>query len=150
MSKYKPIYIKIGGKVCAAVRGSLLDIRKHEDHIRGNPPAIGIAVETIRQAEQLGVTDIQVTIFESGQLYTCTLDHFKQFSFEQSLGGFERQRFMVLDSWTASLNIESKAPKAGEIRTAKGTGVKVRNPRGLLKSLPAPKIEQLTLNGWMK
>jgi hypothetical protein len=145
--KSKCQYVKIGGKTVAAVRGSLLDIRKHSGHIRGNPPAIGIAVETIRQAEQMGVTDIQVTIFETGQLYTCTLDHFRNFSFEQSLGGFEPQKFLPLDYWIASLEQNSTAPKAGEIRTGKGNGKKVRNPRGLLKSLPAPKIEQLSLLG---
>jgi hypothetical protein len=45
------------------------------------------------------------------------------------------------------MEIESQAPKAGEIRMGKGSGTKVRNPRGLLKSLPAPKIEQMQLFG---
>ena len=149
-SNTKVKYIKIGGKVVAAVRGNLLDIRKHENHLLEEPPAIGIAVETIRQAERLRVVDIKVTIFETGQLYTSTLEHFKEFSFEQARGGFERQRFLALDYWTASLDVRSNAPKAGEIRTAKGNGKKFRNPRGLLKSQPAPKIEQLSLLGWMK
>ncbi len=137
--QYKPKvqYVKINNKIVAAVRGDLLDIRKHKDHLEKIPPAIGIAVETIRKAESLGVVDIQVTVLETGQLYTCSLEHFKEFSFEQARGGYEIQKHLTLDYWTTSLDVQSKAAKAGEVRIAAGNGQRTRNPKGLLKSEPA-------------
>jgi hypothetical protein len=69
-------------------------------HALRTPPALALSVESLRQAENFGACEIEITDNESGRVYACTIEHFKRYSWELHRGGFEPQRAMALDRWT--------------------------------------------------
>ena len=83
--------VKVGGKIVAVIRGNVLDIRKHENHLIHTPPAIGLNVEALQMAEDMGAVEVQVTIYETGKVYHQTIESIKKFSQIQRRGGFERR-----------------------------------------------------------
>lgn len=101
MAKYKrnkTIYAN-GGKIAGIVRGKTFDVRKHQAHLLHTPPAIGLSVDALRQAEELGAENVTVTILESGRVYQQTIPNIKRYSHEQRRGGFESQRVVCLEYW---------------------------------------------------
>lgn len=138
--------IRISGRYVGDVKdGVFHKVIKGSRHILRTPRAICLSVESLRQAEQLGALYIEVGDTETGFIYSCSIEHFKRFSFELQRGGFELQRALIIERWelTAPLEIESKAAKRGEVKRKAGNGQRVRNPRNV--SQPAPR--QLVFKG---
>ena len=79
-----------------------IQFSKHALH---TPPALALSVETIVQAERFGAREIEIIDLESGRVYSCTLEHFKRYSWQLQRGGFEPQRAMALDRWTVTAPI---------------------------------------------
>jgi hypothetical protein len=100
MSKYKsiPVYVN-GGKIAGIIRGKTFDIRKHKSLLLETPPAIGLNVEALNTAEQMGAEDVKVTVIETGRIYQQTIPNIKKFSQIQRRGEYEPQRIVCLEYW---------------------------------------------------
>jgi hypothetical protein len=99
--------IKVGGRVIGEVaNGVFTKTIQGSRHMLKNPPAIALAVEALEQAIALGATSIQITDAESGRIYSCTIEHFQQFSFKVQRGGFEPQLGMRLERFDVVSPIE--------------------------------------------
>lgn len=107
-------------------------------HILHKPRAIALSVESLTQAEKVGAHEIQITDKESGDLYACPLERFKEHAFPIQRGGFEPQMALTLDRFDVSLKLEysSRATKQGEVRHEPGNGKRTRNPRGVKGESP--------------
>lgn len=107
-------------------------------HILHKPRAIALSVESLTQAEKVGAHEIQITDKESGDLYTCPLDRFKEHAFPIQRGGFEPQMALPLDRFdvTSPLDYSSRALKQGEIKHTPSNGKRTRNPRGERRESP--------------
>lgn len=65
-----------------------IQFSKHALH---TPPALALSIESLRQAEQFGAREIEITDLESGRVFVCTIEHFKRYGFPVQRGGFEPQ-----------------------------------------------------------
>ncbi len=147
-SNHESFLIRVAGHVIGEV---VQDVFKKtitgSRHILQKPPSIALSVESLEQAERAGAREIQIKDRETGQLFSCTIDHFKHHAFPLQRGGFEPQLAMRLEEFdvTSPLEISSHAPKRGEIKRKPGNGERVRNPHGLVLVSP----RQLVLKGMM-
>jgi dissimilatory sulfite reductase (desulfoviridin) alpha/beta subunit len=84
-------------------------------HALRTPPALALSVESLRQAENFGACEIEITDKESARVFACTIEHFKRYSWELHRGGFEPQRAMALERWTLVKGgrIKSSGGKSG-------------------------------------
>ncbi len=107
-------------------------------HILHKPRAIALSVESLSQAGQVGASEIQITDKESGWVYSCSVEHFKEYAFPIQRGGFEPQLALPIERFvtTTPLEYKSRTMKQGEIRHKPGSGKRVRNPRGLRLESP--------------
>lgn len=76
-------------------------------HALRTPPALALSVESLRQAEQFGAREIEITDLESGRVYSCTLEYFYQYSWQIQRGGFEPQRALALERWAVTVTEQS-------------------------------------------
>jgi hypothetical protein len=106
---------------------------KFSKHALRTPPALALSVESPNQAEQVGAREIEITDIESGRVYSCSIEYFKQYAFPVRRGGFEPQLALVLQRFdvTSPLEISSRALKPGEVKRNPGNGKRTRNPRGV-------------------
>lgn len=130
MSSYKyksglPVYAN-GGKIAGVVRGKKFDVRKHQAHLLHTPPAIGLSVDALRQAEDLGAEQVIVTILESGRRYQQTIENIRRFSTEQRRGGYEPQRIVCLEYWTVIEEGEIVFDRDAPLPPAKQSGPAIR------------------------
>lgn len=116
-------------------------------HMLHKPPALALSVESLTQAEQAGASEIYITDKESGCVYSCSIDHFKENSFPIQRGGFEPQLALMLARFdvTSPLDYSSRALKCGEVKHQPGNGKRIRNPRGVRLESP----RQMLLKGMM-
>lgn len=134
--------IYAGGRVVGDVsNGVFRKVVSASKHFLYSPRAIALDVDSIRQAKAAGAVGILVTDRETGREYSCDFGHFDRFSFELDRG-HGRQRALVLDRWVVTMEIESKAAKAGEVKQRAGTGPRVR-----VKSASNPSPRQLAFRG---
>lgn len=107
-------------------------------HILHKPRAIALSVESLTQAEKVGAREIQITDKESGDLYACPFERFKEYAFPIQRGGFEPQMALTLDRFdvTSPLDYSSRALKQSEIKHEPGNGRRTRNPRGVQLESP--------------
>lgn len=107
-------------------------------HILRKPRAIALAVESLCQAEQVGASEIQITDKESGSVYSCSIEHFKEYAFPIQRGGFEPQLALPIERFITSTPLEykSRTMKRGEIKHKSSSGRRIRNPRGLRLESP--------------
>lgn len=107
-------------------------------HILHKPPAIALSVESLTQAEHVGAHEIEITDKESGRVYSCSIEHFKEFAFPIQRGGFEPQLALPIGRFdvTSPLEYSSRALKNGEIKHGPGNGKRTRNPRGVRLESP--------------
>lgn len=107
-------------------------------HILHKPRAIALSVESLTQAEHAGAREIQINDKETGRVYSCSIDDFRDKSFPIQRGGFEPQLALPLDKFevTSPLEYMSRAAKQGEIKHAPGNGKRTRNPRGVRLESP--------------
>ncbi len=138
-SSHRAYQIRVAGRHVGEVAGgvfkkSILGSR----HILRKPPAIALSVESLRQAEQVGASEIQITDTESKRVYSCTIEHFKEFSFPIQRGGFEPQLALPIGRFDviSPLEYSSRALKNGEIKNSPGNGKRTRNPRGMRLESP--------------
>lgn len=133
----KKIYT--GGRVVGKVVGEVFKKNiSGSRHILHKPRAIALSVESLTQAEKVGAHEIQITDKESGDLYACPLERFKEHAFPIQRGGFEPQMALTLDRFDVSSKLEysSRATKQGEVRHEPGNGKRTRNPRGVKGESP--------------
>ena len=106
---------------------------KFSKHALRTPPALALSVESLNQAEQVGAREIEIADLESGRVYSCSIEYFKQYAFPVQRGGFEPQMALVLQRFdvTSPLEITSHALKSGEVRFNPGNGKRTRTPRGV-------------------
>lgn len=107
-------------------------------HILHKPCAIALSVESLNQAEKVGAHEIQITDKETGALYACPFERFKEYAFPIQRGGFEPQMALTLDRFdvTSPLDYSSRALKQGEIKHTPCNGKRTRNPRGVQLESP--------------
>ena len=75
----KKIYT--GGRVVGEVVGEVFKKNiSGSRHILHKPRAIALSVESLTQAEKVGAQEIQITDKESGALYACPFERFKEFA----------------------------------------------------------------------
>lgn len=133
----KKIYT--GGRVVGKVVGDVFKKNiSGSRHILHKPRAIALSVESLTQAEKVGAQEIQITDKESGALYACPFERFKEYAFPIQRGGFEPQMALTLDRFdvTSPLDYSSRATKQGEIKHTPGNGKRTRNPRGVQLESP--------------
>ncbi len=99
-------------------------------HILRKPRAIALAVESLKQAEQVGASEIQITDKETGKVYSCSIERFKEYSFPIQRGGFEPQLALPIERFNTSepLDYSSYATKRGEMKRQPGNGALLRIP----------------------
>lgn len=101
VTQTKPIYN--GAQVIGEVKsGTFRKSIFASRHMLRQPPAISLSVDSLRQAEAVGAQNIEVKERESGLVYSCTLTHFRQYSFDLQRGGFESQKALCLKFWNVS------------------------------------------------
>lgn len=133
----KKIYT--GGRVVGEVVGEVFKKNiSGSRHILHKPRAIALSVESLTQAEKVGAQEIQITDKESGALYACPFERFKEFAFPIQRGGFEPQMALTLDRFdvTSPLDYKSRALKQSEIKHTPHKGKRTRNPRGMKLESP--------------
>lgn len=148
MSDFSTKKIFTDGRVVGEVVGEVFKKNiSGSRHILHKPRAIALSVESLTQAEKVGAHEIQITDKESGDLYACPFDRFKEYAFPIQRGGFEPQMALTLDRFDVSspLAYSSHTTKRGEIKHAPGNGKRTRNPRGV--QLESPR--QLLFKGMM-
>jgi hypothetical protein len=97
--------IFVAGHFVGTVEGGIFKKAiKFSKHALQKPPALALSVESMRQAEGVGARQIEITDKESGYIYSCTLEHFKRYSWQIQRGGFEPQRALALDRWTLTMS----------------------------------------------
>jgi hypothetical protein len=144
----QPYQIRVSNRYIGEVeKGKFKKRIQFSKHALHTPPALALSVESLRQAEQFGAREIEITDRESGRVFACTIEHFKRYSFPVQRGGFEPQTALVLERFDVSLPLEisSHAPKPGEVKFHAGSRKRIRNPRGV--KLVGPR--QLVLKGMM-
>lgn len=107
-------------------------------HILHSPRAIALSVESLTEAEHAGAREIQINDKETGRVYSCSVDEFREKSFPIQRGGFEPQLALPLDKFnvTSPLDYSSRTAKQGEVRHEPGNGKRTRNPRGVRLESP--------------
>ncbi len=107
-------------------------------HALRKPPALALSTESLTQAEQVGAREIQITDKESGRVYSCSIDHFKENAFPIQRGGFEPQLALPIGKFdvVSPLDYSSRASRRGEITHKRGNGKRTRNPRGVRLESP--------------
>lgn len=126
---------RIVGEVASGIfKKSILGSR----HILHKPRAIALSVESLTQAEQFGASEIQITDKESKWVYSCSVEHFKEYAFPIQRGGFEPQLALPIERFitTTPLEYSSRTLKRGEIKHKPGSGRHIRNPRGMRLESP--------------
>ena len=138
-SNQKIYQIQVAGHQVGQVGGgifkkSILGSR----HFLRKPRAIALSVESLKQAEQVGASEIQITDKETGRVYSCSIEHFKEFAFPIQRGGFEPQLALPIERFITSepLNYSSQTLRRGEVKHKPGSGKRIRNPRGLRLESP--------------
>ena len=126
------VSITVSGRHVGEVKDGVFHKRIKASGYLRNPPAICLSVDSLQQAERAGAVSIEVQDTETGRVYSSSIEHFKRYSFDVQRGGFELQRALIIERWelTQPLEINSHAPKRGEVRRKSGNGQRVRNPRG--------------------
>jgi hypothetical protein len=96
-------------------------------HMLRQPPAISLSVDSLRQAEFYGAQNIEVKERESGLVYSCTMTHFKQYSFDLQRGAYEKQRALPLSFWniTGGTSTDTPAPVYHEAEAVKPEAVQM-------------------------
>jgi len=91
---------------------------KGSRHLLRTPPAICLSVESLRQAEDRGASEIEIADTETGKVYQSKIEYFRQHAWKIQRGGYEPQLAMRLELWeiTQPLEILSRAPKRGEVK----------------------------------
>ena len=116
-------------------------------HILRKPRALALSIESLKQAEQVGAHEIEITDKESKKVYSCSVEHFKEHAFPLQRGGFEPQLALTLDLFDVSspLDYSSYALRQGEIKQTRSNGRRTRNPRGVRLERP----RQMLFKGMM-
>jgi len=129
-SNTKKIYVgkRVIGEV---IRGTFRKHIKGSRHILRTPCSIALSVDSLHQAEQHGAKTIEISDSESGCVYSCSIEHFRYYSFPLQRGGFEPQLALPLERFAVSspLEISSRVVKRGEVILKPGNGKRIRNPR---------------------
>jgi hypothetical protein len=139
MSNCSTKRIYTGGRVVGEVVGEVFRKKiSGSRHILHKPRAIALSVESLTQAEKVGAREIQINDKETGRVYSCSVEDFKEKSFPIQRGGFEPQMALTLDRFdvTSPLDYSSRATKQGEVRHEPGNGKRTRNPRGVKLESP--------------
>ncbi len=82
----KDTTILLGNKIAGVVRGDLLDVRKTVMHYCRKHRGYGVSPVTLDQAEELGASEIQITITDSGKVYRCTIAEIRRYAIPDNLG----------------------------------------------------------------
>ncbi len=138
-SNQAPIRIRVAGYIVGEVASGVFTKSIFGSrHILRKPRAIALAVESLTQAEQVGAHDIQITDKESGWVYSCSIEQFKEYAFPIQRGGFEPQLALPIERFITSTPLEYKSQtmKRGEIKHKPGSGRRIRNPRVLRLESP--------------
>lgn len=146
LSVNEPFQIRVEGRVIGEVlKGIFKKTITGSLHFLKKPPAIALSVESLAQAERAGAVEIHITDRETGRVYACTFEHFKNRAFPIQRGRFEPQLALLLSDFDISspLELSSHAPRRGEVKRKPGSGTRVRNPRGL----PLVSPRQLVFKG---
>lgn len=79
-------------------------------HILRKPRALALSIESLKQAEQAGAHEIEITDKESKKIYACSVEHFKEHAFPIQRGGFEPQLALLIGDFdiTSPLEYQSR------------------------------------------
>lgn len=95
MSNYNAeIELKIDGRVTGVVRGNVLDVRKRKTHYIKKHKGYGISPQTLDEAEELGASEIRLSIIETGESWQVSIANFRKYAILDKLGNFPAQLFM--------------------------------------------------------
>lgn len=98
---------KVGEVASGVFRKSISGSR----HILRKPRALALSIESLKQAEQVGAVEIEITDKESRKVYSCSVEHFKEHAFPIQRGGFEPQLALLIGDFdiTSPLEYQSRA-----------------------------------------
>lgn len=93
-----PIYSneKLVGKVS---KGKFKRRIKFSIHALRKPPALALSLEVLRQIEQAGTKEIELTDIESGRIFNTMLENFYLYAIPIHRGNFGRQLALPLNRW---------------------------------------------------
>jgi len=98
---------KLVGKVS---QGKFKRRIKYSIHALQKPPALALSLDVLRQMEQAGTHEIEMTDIESGKIFRTTLAKFYRFAIPIQRGNFGRQLALPIKYW----EIFSKGEKANQ------------------------------------
>ncbi len=80
-------------------------------HILRKPRALALSIESLKQAEHVGACEIEITDRESKNVYSCSIEYFKEYAFPIQRGGFEPQLALLIGDFdiTSPLEYQSRA-----------------------------------------
>jgi len=103
--------IFVGGRVVGEIaKGTFKKSVKSSTGFLHSPPSIALSVDSLTQAEQAGAQNIEVKDKETGRVYSCTVTHFRQYSFDLQRGGYEAQKALPLSYWNVSGGTVTNTP----------------------------------------
>lgn len=138
--------IRVGKFIVGYVRGdTFYKTLSGSKHFKRKPAGIANDVSVINDALSAGASWVEVTDRETGQIYRASIELINSMGIRFN-EGFGNQINLLFQYWTTSLDINSHAPKRGEVKRKAGNGERIRNPRNL--SQPSPR--QLLFKGMFK
>ena len=89
------------GRVIGKVDGDTFYKSIRKSHYLQRPPAIAFDIDSLKQAEQAGAVNVQVTDRDDGTVYKSTVQHIREKGKEFNRG-YGDQIFLTLDGWVKS------------------------------------------------
>ncbi len=134
--------IRVGNRVIGYVRGDTYFKEVNGAlHFMTTPAGIANDISALQDAKAAGASWINIKDKKTGRVYIATIEMIfdKGIRFNR---GWGNQINLLFQYWTTSLDISSKALKAGEVRHAAAKKPRIRNERSVSR-IPA----QLSLFG---
>lgn len=128
--------IRVGKFVIGEVRGdTFYKTVNGEKHFMTTPAGIANDITALQDAKAAGASWVNVTDKKTGRVYIATIEMIfdKGIRFNR---GWGNQINLIFQYWTTSLDIKSKALKAGEIVFKPANKPRIRNERSVSR-IPA-------------
>ncbi len=114
-SNIEGIEIKNGkGQITGVIDDRVLRIIKSTSHIVRKFRGLGVSLDTLQAAQELGASIVEFRFFENSDQYSCLITEYINWAHRDSLGGYEVQLFLPLKSFKYSVLHKKQPEYAGE------------------------------------
>jgi len=89
-------------------------------HILRKPRALALSIESLKQAEHVGACEIEITDRESKNVYSCSIEYFKEHAFPIQRGGFEPQLALPIGRFDVTSPLEYQSHAVTGVKYCRG------------------------------